>query len=196
MSKASNTALILAGLAGLFWALSSRTLALPGVALSRARVLSLARRTIKDGGFDVDPDMAAAIAEIESSNNPLALRFEPGINDASVGLMQTLLGTARWLATDMGFAKFGTPTLADLLDPEVSMYFGVAYLHWLRNYRGTRRGDDWVVMSYNGGPGADNKATREYLAKYKRLRFGVVTGLEGGPDQVDPADPLALGDFT
>lgn len=193
MSKKSNTVLILAGLAGLFWALSSRTLAIPGVALSRAKVLALARGVIDHGGFNVDPDMAAAIAEIESSNNPLAIRFEPGIGDASVGLMQTLLGTARWLATDMAFVRFGTPTLADLLDPQVSMYFGAAYLHWLRRYRGTLRDDDWVVMSYNGGPGANNRATREYLAKYKKLRFGEDFGLDG-PDKVDPND--LLGEFT
>lgn len=43
--------------------------------------------------------MICAIADIESSRQPLAYRFEPKLGEASTGLMQTLQSTADWLAT-------------------------------------------------------------------------------------------------
>lgn len=46
-----------------------------------------------------DQGMICAIAEVESSRQPLAYRFEPKLNEASTGLMQTLQSTAEWLAT-------------------------------------------------------------------------------------------------
>lgn len=45
--------------------------------------------------YNVDPALVAAIVEQESTWNPNAYRYEPLINDASYGLMQTLYGTAK-----------------------------------------------------------------------------------------------------
>ena len=184
MGKAEKTALFLAGLAGLFWVLSKRTLAIPGFAMSRTAVLALARKTVVDNFSDVDFEMAAAIAIVESDGNPLALRYEPGLGDASIGLMQTLLGTARWLAADMGYERYGVPGLADLLDADKSMYFGAAYLQWLRHWNGVRRSDEWIVMAYNAGPGnVGTGAAEAYLAKYRIARAG------GDPHASPPPEP-------
>lgn len=166
MNKTERTALFVAGLAGLFWALSNKVLAIPGAAWNLAQIRNLAQQTVSKHGFNVDPEMLVRMAKIESSWNPLAIRYEPLLNDASIGLMQTLLSTARWLAQDMGYTAYGVPDLKDLLEPEVSMYFGAAYVNWLRKWKGSPRDDKWVVMSYNGGPGADNPQTRNHWAKY------------------------------
>jgi len=173
MSKSENLVLMIAGLASLFMVLSRRTLSLPGAALSAAETAALAQRIINENNFHVDLGMLTTIAEIESSRNPLALRYEPALNDASIGLMQTLLSTARWLAADMGYARHGIPDLSDLLDAEKSMYFGAAYLNWLSRYKGQTRSERWIVMSYNGGPGNDNPMTRHYFEKYQLARYGI-----------------------
>lgn len=172
MSKSENGLLILAGLAGLFALLTNKTFKIPGMGYSQAEAAALAARVVSENGFNADPQMLAAMAMIESSGNPLALRYESSINDASVGLMQTLLGTARWLATDMGYERYGVPDLTDLTSAEVSMYFGAAYVHWLSSYKGVSRSEDWIVMSYNGGPGENNPMTRNHLAKYRAARYG------------------------
>jgi len=166
MNKTERTALFVAGLAGLFWALSNKTLALPGAAWSKGQIRDLAGRVVSSHNLNADPDMLTAMAMIESGGNPLALRYEALLNDASIGMMQTLLSTARWLYHDMGYRAYGEPDLQDLLEPEVSMYFGAAYVHWLSTWRGQARNEEWIVMSYNGGPGADNPQTRNHWNKY------------------------------
>jgi soluble lytic murein transglycosylase-like protein len=122
---------------------------------------------------DVDPVMATAIARIESNFNPTAVRFEPGVVDFSVGLMQTLVGTARWLADTLGYASFGVPTFDALFDAETSMYFGMAYLHYLSTRNGITRGEreEVIVRAYNTGPGNwASSAGAAYWVKYQAAR--------------------------
>ncbi len=136
------------------------------------QVRALAAAQIKKYSFNVTPDMAAAIAIIESGDvsfpsngcNPKATRFEAHIPDTSIGLMQTLLGTAQWLAKDMGYKALGVPTHNALLNGETSLYFGLAYLDYLSKYKNAGRSQDWIVQSYNAGPG---RAASAYLKKYK-----------------------------
>jgi hypothetical protein len=137
--------------------------------LTPSQISSLASSVLEQMRIgDVTPQMVTAIATIESGGDPGALRQEPAINDASYGLMQVLLGTATWLATGMGYTAYGTPTAATLLTADGGMYFGCAYLHWLRNYQGTVQSDAWVVAAYNGGPGGVNGAgPQRYLAAYQ-----------------------------
>ena len=61
----------------------------------------------------------------------------------------------------------------DLLDPEKSIYFGAAYVEWLSNYGGKKRGVQWIVESYNGGPGNSNSQTKNHWNKYKAARMKV-----------------------
>lgn len=172
MGKTTNTVLVVAGLAGLMAVVSRQTLAMPGAGLDEARIRALAAQTVSQNGWSVDPEMLVAMASIESNFNPMAMRFEPHIGDASIGLMQTLLSTARWLATDMNYTAYGVPSLSDLMKPEISMYFGGAYVNWLRTWKGITHDEQWIVMSYNGGPGADNNQTRNHWAKYYKARYG------------------------
>ncbi|NIP73039.1 MAG: transglycosylase SLT domain-containing protein [Gammaproteobacteria bacterium] len=164
MTTTARTAAVIAGLGAVFWAVSQATARTQR--LSRDEVYRLAQSVIEEHRLAVDPCMVTAIAKIESGYNPMAIRWEGHIGDASSGLMQTLLGTAYWLATDMSYGAHGTPALNDLFDPRVSIYFGAAYLHWLRTYRGLPRTEQWIVQSYNGGPGNFSGATERYWSRY------------------------------
>lgn len=59
----------------------------------------------------INPYMPASIALVESAGDPKAYRWEAHINEGSTGLCQTLLSTAVWLFSDMGYKEFGMPTV-------------------------------------------------------------------------------------
>lgn len=88
----------------------------------------------------VDPALIKAIIDKESRFNPLALRNEPAIQDASRGLMQILLRTAR------GEGFTGSP--ADLLNPEINIEYGTRYLKKCLRQAGNMAG---AASAYNGG---------------------------------------------
>ncbi|WP_229773766.1 transglycosylase SLT domain-containing protein [Iodidimonas muriae] len=165
-----QAAFILAGLAGAVAVLSSKAGAAPNGRLSPEEVEILAEQTVKFHFPAVDPLMIRAMVEIESSRQPSALRVEPHISDASAGLMQTLVSTAQWLHDDMGARAFGRPTLERLMDAGTSMYFGTAYINWLRRYKGQPRSEQWIVESYNGGPGNSNSQTKNHYQKYLKAK--------------------------
>ena len=163
------------GFAGLFAAMHRQAVAGVGGVLTKAEVRLLAARLIARHGLRADADVAASLAMIESSGNPQATRYEPyiphlGRADYSTGLMQVLVSTAQWLADDMGYRAYGpTPTGAAMLDPETGMYYGLAYLDYLARYRGGGHSLDWIVQSYNAGPGNSSPA---YLAKFRTEHGG------------------------
>lgn len=82
-----------------------------------------------------------AVIMTESSGQATAYRAEPKINDASYGLMQLLLQTAR------GLGYVGTPE--GLYDPGVNIDLGTKLLAKLRQVSG----DDFqaVYSAYNSG---------------------------------------------
>lgn len=167
-----GTAAAVAGVLGLgaaIAALSRRTISL-GAPLTESEVRNFAGSIIRNFNLRVDDDQVVRIAWIESAFDPSALRLEPHINDASAGLMQTLVSTAQWLATDMGYEAFGVPKLANLMSPQTSIYFGSAYLQYLSNYRGRRRSEEWMVRSYNGGPGHSRASTDRYWQRYREAK--------------------------
>jgi hypothetical protein len=93
------------------------------------------------GRYGVDPAAVKATVAIESAFDPDAYRAEPAVGDASVGLMQTLLRTARGL---------GYPGDYDgLRDPGTSIEYGTAYLA----QQGARYGwtDGAAYAAYNAG---------------------------------------------
>jgi soluble lytic murein transglycosylase-like protein len=140
--------------------------------LDKDAIEKLAKEVIEENPVfrNVDYRMIVTMAKIESNFNGVAFRYEPHKNDASLGLMQTLLGTAQWLARYMGYTKYGIPTLKDLADPKISIYFGCAMVRWLSNYRGVSRSEEWIVESYNGGPNNSNSMTQNHLRKYKQAK--------------------------
>jgi soluble lytic murein transglycosylase len=91
---------------------------------------------------DVDPFLAAALIRQESMFNPRA-RSPVG----AIGLMQVMPATGRSLARQLGVNRFNDDLL---LQPELNIHFGMAYLaDQLRNY-GDRL--DAVLAAYNAGP--------------------------------------------
>lgn len=119
---------------------------------------------------NVDRKMIRAMIEIESARDPLAFRPEYHINDASIGLMQTLERTAQWLWDDLGYRAYARPTLDSLRAPNVSIYFGAACVNWLRTYAGQARSEEWIVRAYNGGPGFNNASTNNHWSKYQAAK--------------------------
>jgi len=138
--------------------------------LTLQQVHDLAQSLIDQYGFNVSADMATAIAIIESGDislpqngcNPNAYRYESGINDASLGIMQVLSGTAAALA-GQGYSAFGIPAAADLYNPQEGMYFGLANLDQLSRNGNADGTVSWIVQSYNAGPG---HASTAYLTKF------------------------------
>lgn len=105
------------------------------------------------------PDIARAIAKVESNNNPNAM----GDDGRAFGLMQI------WYPTAKGHGYTGAPY--GLLDPEINIYYATRELDHLINTYGIEPG----IMGYNIGEtrlrkGGSNTA---YLAKVKRYLKGV-----------------------
>lgn len=146
--------------------------------LTSQEVLSLAHHISEKYKINstVSQDLTI-IAYIESSFRPWVERDE-GF-DRSTGLMQTLLGTANDMY-NKGYTAFGKPTRDSLKDPLESMYFGAAYLQWLKlNYSqwGYNYGnwEEFFIRSYNGGAGWQKtpngaKNTAAYLKKFKAAK--------------------------
>lgn len=167
----NKPAILIAGLAGLAIFLGKQATAATGGPLTIDRVRSLAEHTANLYARTVDPMMLRAMVEIESARDPRAVRAEPHIGDASVGLMQTLVGTARWLYDDIGDRKFARPDFTSLLDPQTSLYFGARYVAWLQTHPRNRGTEEWIVRAYNGGPGgASSSATLGHWQRYERAK--------------------------
>jgi len=130
----------------------------------------------------VDPALIKAIVAAESNFNPKAHRNEPKINDASYGLMQTLLGTARW----MGY----TGPSDGLYVPENSIEFGTRYLkHQLVRYNGQTR---FAVAAYNSGTAYQKEngqfSNQPYVDRVMRYydQFKLERDLQGGKEGATP----------
>lgn len=169
----NRAAVLIAGLAGLAVFLGREATAATGGPLSVDRVRSLAERTVSVYAPSVDPMMLRAMVEIESARDPRAVRQEVHIGDASVGLMQTLVGTAQWLWDDMGARAFPRPTFTSLLNPQTSMYFGASTIsRWLQRNGLNNGTEEWLVRAYNGGPGNATRSgqTLEHWRRYQRAK--------------------------
>ncbi len=92
--------------------------------------------------YALDPSIIKGVIKIESSWNPSAYRAEPQINDASYGLMQVLLGTARRVANNANI------TTAQLLQPALNVMIGAKYLRDLLNEHGSL---PEALAAYNAG---------------------------------------------
>lgn len=144
---------------------------------------SVAKEIIDAHGLDASPEMIAAMALVESGDiyhpesgaDRMAYRYEAHIKDASIGVMQTLIGTAQWLY-DIGYKSYPRPTKDSLYNAKHSIYFGAAYVDWLANYKGVKRSESWIVQSYNAGPNnsANHHLQKYYTAKDNLKRIGVV----------------------
>jgi hypothetical protein len=91
--------------------------------------------------YGVDPALIKAIISQESNWSPTAYRAEPRINDASYGLMQVLLATARATSSNPSL------TAAQLLIPEINLDIGSKFLA----AQLTRFGYPDGISAYNAG---------------------------------------------
>lgn len=122
----------------------------------------------------IDPAIVLAMVKQESNFNPKAERHEKHIKnkfslyesgDTSLGLMQTLTSTANWLYQDMGYRAY-VPTISSLQEPNVSLYFGCAYIDYMLK-RNSSLTVEQLAEYYNGGYGNSNKWTKIHASKVK-----------------------------
>ncbi len=106
----------------------------------------------------------AAMMWQESRGNPKATSHA-----GARGLMQVVDGTMEWMY-NRGYREFPADPKT-LYRPEVSIYFGTAFLQYLSTLSSNR---DWITRAYNAGPGGQRKdgswpaETVDYLAKIKQ----------------------------
>lgn len=100
-------------------------------------------------GGQLNPMDVLALVQVESSFRPGVMRYEEHLGEASVGLTQVLLSTAR----DRGYA--GGP--GGLTDPVMNLRMGMRQLVWIRGYLANRfnrsptRAE--IFGAYNAGVG-------------------------------------------
>lgn len=194
--KTTQKAVLAASLIGLAYLASKKAIgALPGTLgglggqLSLPETSEMVRYTLATDNFpDVTPLMLGTVIEIESARKPMAIRAEPGIEDFSVGMTQTLVKTARNLH-DQGWDQYPRPdhlnfdyAVTDprrvtespariLTDPRASIYYGAAALQDLYWYNGgpNPKTDEWIIRAYNGGPkyGPTSSSTAHHWEKYQ-----------------------------
>ena len=92
--------------------------------------------------YNVNPDLASAVVEVESSGRPEAVS-----SAGALGLMQLMPATAEAMANELGLAA---PSAEDLFDPELNVRLGVYYLSKLRGTFGDERA--FVIAAYHAGP--------------------------------------------
>lgn len=105
--------------------------------------------------YNVPAALILAHIKQESSFNPQAYRAEPAIGDASYGLMQVLLGTARQFVPDANST--------DMYDPAFNMNVGVAYIAQNLNRYNSNVKD--AIAAYNAGTARKNAAGQYVSSK-------------------------------
>lgn len=110
--------------------------------------------------YDVDPAMAFAVMQTESSFNPKAKSHVP-----AYGLMQIVPSSAGADCAQSLKKPFAKPTANYLYQPENNIEMGVHYLHLLRkryysNVENKDSQDLCVIASYNTGAGNVARALR------------------------------------
>ena len=92
--------------------------------------------------YSVPVPLIKAIIKIESDYRPSVYKQEPHVKDASWGLMQVLLSTAKWISGNNDL------TASQLMDPSFNIYVGTKYLAYLMG-RYSKLTD--VMAAYNAG---------------------------------------------
>lgn len=148
----------------------------------------------------LDPDLLQALMREESALDPRALSWA-----GALGLTQLMPATAWDVAAKL---KIPRPTQAQLLEPDLNIRIGGAYLSGLvTQFKGVKQ---YAVASYNAGPGAVNRwraerpgveldewveeiplaETRGYVKRVLRS-YNTYKMLYGSPDAL--ANPLTVG---
>jgi len=121
--------------------------------------------------YGVPVSWIQAVIMTESSGNPTAYRAEPQINDASYGLMQLLMKTARGL----GY----TGDQNGLFDPATNIDLGARLLADLRRRYGTDF--DRIYSAYNSGSPSKYLTSTQVATHVDRARGWLQTFLTEHP---------------
>jgi soluble lytic murein transglycosylase-like protein len=126
--------------------------------------------------YGYSPELLLAVIAVESRFNPEALgRYRSGALSGALGLMQIKYPTALEVAKVLGIEGLKPK---DLMDPEINMILGTAYLTTLiSRFRSFKLG----ILAYNLGPGTVRGTLRrneqlpmryyeKVLAQYYRLK--------------------------
>jgi soluble lytic murein transglycosylase-like protein len=110
--------------------------------------------------YGYSPEMLLAVIAVESWFNPEAMgRYRGGGLSGAIGIMQVKYETAAYMAKTLGMGQI---TREDLLNPEINMVLGTAYLVKLINqFNSFKLG----ILAYNLGPAR----VRTALAKNEAL---------------------------
>ncbi len=92
--------------------------------------------------YGVNPDLAAAVVEVESGGRPRAVS-----SAGALGLMQVMPRTAAAMAKELGLPR---PSREDMFAPELNIRIGVYYL-WKQRQR-FRDERVFVIAAYHAGP--------------------------------------------
>jgi soluble lytic murein transglycosylase-like protein len=104
--------------------------------------------------YNVPEALIKAVITVESNWDVNASRYEVGMKDASWGLMQVLLSTARDILNRSNL------TTTELLNPKINIEAGTAYLaKQLKRYGGNIAD---AIAAYNAGTASFNPITRMY----------------------------------
>ncbi len=104
--------------------------------------------------YKVPPALIKAIIQVESNWDVNASRYEASKKDASWGLMQVLLKTAK------DVLKKPNLTISELVQPRTNIEAGTAYLAYqLKRYGGNIYD---AISAYNAGIARFNPVTRKY----------------------------------
>ena len=131
----------------------------PKVKYSREMIIKKISDTAP--AYNVNTELALAIAEVESSFNPNVSLFEPKFNTYSIGLFQMFIPTAR----TYGFKG----SAQKLKDPDVNIRLGLVHL----NKCVSRFGQDvgMVACCHNAGEYVEksvcrnNRGVKDYMRK-------------------------------
>ncbi len=112
--------------------------------------------------YGIAPALIKAIIKVESNWDPKAKRYEAHLDDTSWGLMQILLGTARYVSNNPNL------TAEQLVQPTVNILIGTKYLKDLNDkYKNL----DDTIASYNAGRPVmkfNKYINQEYVDKVKK----------------------------
>ncbi len=92
--------------------------------------------------YNVNPDMASAVIDVESSGRPRAVS-----SSGALGLMQLMPKTAGAMAKELGLEA---PSKEDIFEPALNIRLGVYYLSKLRRRFGEEK--VFVIAAYHAGP--------------------------------------------
>jgi hypothetical protein len=118
---------------------------------ARYRLAELIHQNSAQYGYS--PELLLAVIAVESKFDSLAMgRYRGGALSGAIGIMQLKYHTAAHIAKTL---DMGNISRQDLLDPEINMVLGTAYLMTLiKQFKNFKLG----ILAYNLGPGTVRSA--------------------------------------